>query len=136
MTPFPYSVELHAPVGMARLMMLEHGVRHLPVTQNGKLVGVITDRDIKLILGPELGNPDPTTVTVEETYVEHCYTVDINSPLLSVLKHMADHRIGSAVVTSKGRIAGIFTSVDACNAFARHLQAQFHPGEGEPPEAA
>ena len=133
MTPFPYSVDIEAPIGEARLKMLEHKIRHLPVTRDNELVGVITDRDIKLILGPEFDNPNPAEVTVEEASIEDCYTVDIKTQLLPVLKHMSDHHIGSTVVTFNGRIAGIFTMVDACRAFAEHLETQFHPGETDPP---
>lgn len=133
MTPFPYSVDIEAPIGEARLKMLEHKIRHLPVTRDNKLVGVITDRDIKLILGPEIGSPDPTEVTVEDANIEDCYTVDINTRLLPVLRHMSDHHIGSAVVTFNGRIAGIFTMINACRAFAEHLETQFHQGDSDPP---
>lgn len=136
MTPFPYSVDIEAPIGEARLLMLHHRVRHLPVTRGRKLVGLVTDRDVKLLLGPELGSPDPRTVTVEEAVVDDCYIVDIAQPLLSVLSHMAERHIGCAVVTARERLAGIFTTSDACRGFAAHLAAQFHPGEDDPPEAA
>ena len=136
MTPFPYSVDIEAPIGEARMQMMKHHIKHLPVTRDSQLTGVITDRDIKLILGPELGSPDPADVTVEDAFVENCYTVDINTRLLPVLRYMADHHVGSAVVTFNGRIAGIFTFVDACRAFADHLETQFYPGDSDPPAAA
>lgn len=136
MTPFPHAIAIDAPLGEARRLMLGHRVRHLPVTRGRELVGLVTDRDIKLLLGPELGSPDPATLTVEDAFVEDCYAVDIDAPLVSVLEHMAKHHIGSAIVTAKGRLAGIFTSVDACRGFAAHLRTQFHPGEDEPPDAA
>ena len=136
MTPFPYSVDLHAPIGEARMLMLNHRIRHRPVTQRNKLVGLITDRDIKLVLGPEIGSPDPASVTVEDAYIENCYSVDINCPIHPVLRHLSQHRVGSAVVTSKGRIAGIFTVVDACRAFADHLEKQFPELSPDPPDAA
>lgn len=136
MTPFPHSVDAEAPIGKARMMMLDYNIRHLPVTRNNELVGIISDRDIKLILGPELGSPNPAELTVDEASIEDFYSVNINTPLLPVLKHMSDHHIGSAVVTFHGRIAGIFTMLDACRAFAEHLEAQFHPGDSDPPQSA
>lgn len=136
MTPFPYSVGIGATVHEARLLMRGHGVRHLPVMRGQALVGLITDRDIKLILGPELDTPDPKTVFVEEAIAEDCYIVDIDHPLLAVLDHMASHHIDSAVVTTRGRLAGIFTLTDACRGFAAHLREQFHRGEDDPPDAA
>jgi CBS domain-containing protein len=53
MTPFPYSVDVEAPVDEAERFMREHKIRHLPVMEKGVLKGVITDRDIKLMLGPD-----------------------------------------------------------------------------------
>ncbi len=136
MTPFPYAVELSAPLGEARHLMLQHSVRHLPVTQNHTLQGIITDRDIKLLLGPELGSPDAKELIVEDAYVENCFQVDIEQPLRIVLREMAKRHIGSAVVTSHGRLAGIVTATDAFRAFANHLDYQFHPGESDPPKSA
>ena len=136
MTPFPYAVELSAPLGTARKLMLEHKVRHLPVTHGHELKGLVTDRDIKLLLGPEIGSPDPKELTVEDAYIQDCYLVDMDRPLREVLRTMVQRHIGSAVITSHGRLAGIFTATNAFKAFADHLEAQFHPGEDDPPDAA
>jgi acetoin utilization protein AcuB len=54
--------------------------------------------------------------------VKDCYVVDIATPLAAVLRHMAAERIGSAVVTRKGKLAGVFTANDACRAFADYLE--------------
>lgn len=135
MTPFPYAVELTAPIAQARKLMLEHHVRHLPVTEDHHLRGIISDRDIKLLLGPELGSPDPRELTVEDAYVGECYAVDMETPLLTVLANMADRHIGAAVITSHDRLAGIFTATDACRAFAEFLERQHRP-DGSPPDAA
>ena len=122
MTPFPHSVDLKAPLGEARKLMMQYSVRHLPVTHDQKISGIVSDRDIKLLLGPEIGYPDPHALVVEDAYVKDCYLVDSEHSLKSVLKYMADHHIGSAVVTSQGRLVGIFTMNDACRAFADHLE--------------
>ncbi len=132
MTPFPYSVALTAPIGQARKLMLDHHVHHLPVTSDGQLAGIVTDRDIKLLLGPELGSPDPKELTVEDAYVSECYAVDLETPLVEVLHAMIEHHLGAALVTGHGRLAGIFTTVDACRALHDHLVSRWHP----PPDAA
>ena len=130
MTPFPYAVDSAAEIGEARALMLKHHVRHLPVIAAGSLVGIITDRDIKLILGPEMGSPDPKTVTVEEAMVEDPYTVGLDAPLADVLETMAERHIGAALVTRQGKLAGIFTSSDACAAFAERLRKDFPVHDG------
>ena len=135
MTPFPYFVDLDAPLGEARMLMLRHHVRHLPVVRGHDLTGIVTDRDIKLLLGPELGSPDPRELTVEDAYVDDCYSVDLDARLVDVLSHMANHHIGAALVTKEGRLAGIFTAADACRVFAEHLAKQFHPPTDDPDAA-
>jgi len=121
MTPFPYSVDITAPIGEARAFMREHKIRHLPVTEDGVLIGVVSDRDIKLLLGPDFDYPDPGELKVRDAMVLETYVVDIDTPLADVAAHMAEHRVGSALVTRKGKLAGVFTSTDACRALAELL---------------
>lgn len=127
MTPFPYSVALNAPIGSARKLMLEKHVHHLPVTNNNALAGIITDRDIKLLLGPELGSPDPKELTVEDAYISDSLIVDLETPLVEVLAAMIERHLGAALVTTHGRLAGIFTAVDACRVLHDHLEETWHP---------
>lgn len=134
MTPFPYSVDIYAPIQEAQAFMREHKIRHLPVTEEGTLIGVVTDRDIKLILGPDFDYPDPAELKVRDAMVEETYVVDTDQRLDAVLAHMAEHKIGSALVTRKGKLAGVFTAIDACRVFAEFLQVQF-PDAG-PQDAA
>ncbi len=132
MTPSPYSVALDAPIGAARKLMLDHHVHHLPVTRGSELVGIVTDRDIKLLLGPELGSPDPKELSVEDAYVSDSFTVDLHVPLVKVLATMVDRQIGAALVTRHGRLAGIFTAMDACLALQKLLDDEYPP----PPDPA
>jgi acetoin utilization protein AcuB len=70
MTPFPYSIDVDAPLKEAHKLMREHHFRHLPVTRADAIVGVLTDRDIKLVLGPDFAYPDVEQLTVRDAYVE------------------------------------------------------------------
>lgn len=121
MTPFPHSVDIAAPIGEAQTFMREHKIRHLPVTEDGALIGVVSDRDIKLLLGPDFDYPDPGELKVRDAMVLETYVVDIDTPLAAVAAHMAEHRIGSALVTKQGKLAGVFTSTDACRVLAELL---------------
>lgn len=127
MTPFPYSVDIEAPVEEAVRFMREHKIRHLPVTERGKLAGVVSDRDIKLMLGPDFAYPDARELKIRDVFVADSYTVELATPLAAVLAHMAEHRLGSTLVTRHGKLVGVFTTTDACRAFAEHL------GGNEPP---
>jgi CBS domain-containing protein len=131
MTAFPYSVAIGAPVTEAIEFMRKKNIRHLPVTDNGKLAGVISDRDIKLVLGPDFAYPDPKSLTVAEAMLRESYIVDLDERLDKVLSHMAEHHIGSAVVTRHGKLAGMFTTSDACREFAQFLRDQVRRAGGD-----
>ena len=137
MTPFPYSIASTASLTEAREMMQAHGVRHLPVTSSHQLTGLLDINDIDSETGKLAGGTDPGRATVKEVLAERgYYSVDLDQPLHAVLREMAHEHLSAAVVTTHGRLAGIFTATDACRAFAEHLDRQFRPGEDEPPEAA
>jgi len=125
MTPFPYDVGLHEPIGRARKLMMEHKVRHLPVTHDHVLKGLVSDRDIKLILGPEFDYPNPKEVTVEDAMIEDPYVVDIEVSLITVLDEMAARHIGAALVIKDDRLAGIFSASDACRELSKWLKNEF-----------
>ena len=130
MTPFPWSVDEDAPLTDARREMLAHRVRHLPVMRGHELAGLITDRDIKLVLGPEFDYPDPRELRVRDALVNEPYIVDAATPLDVVLLEMAERHIGAALVTSHGRLAGIFTATDACRQYGESLRDRFAPPDG------
>jgi acetoin utilization protein AcuB len=130
MTAFPYSISLEAPINEAIAFMREQQIRHLPVTNKGELVGVVSDRDIKLVLGPDFAYPDPDKLTVADAMVHEPYIVDLDERADTVLEHMAEHHIGSAVVTRHGKLAGMFTTSDACKAFADFLRERFRRSGG------
>jgi len=131
MTPFPYSVDVNAPISKARKFMSEHGIRHLPVTDKQEIVGVLTDRDIKLYLGPDFDYPSEEDAIVKEVFMDAPYIVDLNERLDKVLRTMAERHIGSVLVTRHGKLAGVFTSTDACKSYAEYLRNHFNPTGGD-----
>ena len=126
MTPFPYSIDVDAPLAEAHKLMREHHFRHLPVTSAGAIVGVLTDRDIKLVLGPDFDYPNESELTVRDAYVERPCVVNASTPVATVARTMAENHIGSAIVTKNDKLVGIFTVTDACRALAEVLAG---PGE-------
>ena len=127
MTPFPHSIDIDASLAQARRMMREGNFRHLPVTAGGDIVGVVTDRDIKLLLGPDFGNPDERELKVHDAYIDKPCVVPASTPVATVARTMAEHHIGSAIVTKNDKLVGIFTVTDACRALAEILDG--HPAE-------
>ena len=124
MTPFPYSVDVDAPLTKAHALMRKHQFRHLPVTSGPTIVGILTDRDIKLVLGPDFAHPDEGELRVRDAYVERPCLVPASTPVAIVARTMADNHIGSAIVTKNDKLVGIFTVTDACRALAEVLEGR------------
>jgi acetoin utilization protein AcuB len=131
MTPFPYVVQVDDSLLQARELMVRHQVRHLPVKRGNSLVGVLTDRDLKRALDPDLGLPPKEELFVRDVFQPEPYIVDSSEPLDHVLEHMAAEHIGSALVTKGGHLVGIFTATDACRVFCRHLRSIFPKRPGD-----
>jgi acetoin utilization protein AcuB len=134
MTPFPWWIDIDEPLLAARDMMRRHKVRHLPVKENGKLVSVVTDRDLKFALDPELGLPPREAMRVRDVCVFTTYIVDIETRLEVVLEAMAERRIGSALVIKEHNLVGIVTTPDICRTLARLIREL--RGEGLDPQIA
>ena len=125
MTPFPYVVQVDDSLLVARTMMVEHSIRHLPVKDGNTLVGVLTDRDLKRSLDPHFGLPPEEELFVRDVFVPDAYVVDVTEPLDEVLDQFSARHIGSALVTKDGRLVGIFTLVDTARLYCQHLRALF-----------
>ena len=122
MTPFPYSIEAGASLREGRHMMQSHDVRHLPVVRHRKLVGILSDRDLKRALDPSLGLPPKDELFVDDVMIHDPYVVETTERLDNVLDEMAEELIGCALIVREGKLVGIFTTTDACREFANHLR--------------
>jgi acetoin utilization protein AcuB len=121
MTPFPYSVSADATVAEAQALMATHHVRHLPVKKGTSLIGVVSDREIRLALDPQRGKGDPG-VRVRDVATLDVYVVDLSTPLDEVLAHMARSHVGCALVRKGTKLVGVFTTTDACRLFGEFLR--------------
>jgi len=130
MTPFPYSVSLDASFDEASELMRRHNVRHLPVTRDHQVVGVIAGRDMASAMHVRSQPDDNSGLGVSDLYIADPYIVSIEEPLDNVLLTMAERHIGYAIVTRAGKLVGMFTSVDACRSFGKYLRENFpHPSD-------
>ena len=116
MTPFPHSVGLDQKLSLARTMMRDHAIRHLPVQHGGKLVGILTERDVQFALAWE--GERGSELPIHDVYVPEPYTVSPTTPLKEAATRMATDKLGCALVVEHDRLVGIFTSVDACRVLA------------------
>ena len=125
MTPFPWSIDIDASLSQAEAMMQEHEIHHLPVTEAGALVGVISGREVALGTAIAQTRDASRELLVREACVLHGYAVEDTQPLDAVLATMASERLGSALVTRRGKLVGVFTVTDACRLMADWLRACF-----------
>lgn len=119
MSTSPHTIGHDQPLAKAHKLMQEHAIRHLPVLDAGKLVGMLSDRDLHLI--ETLRDVDPNDVLVEEAMSTVLYTVMPDTPLDEVAAEMADMKYGSAVVLDHGKVVGVFTTIDGMRALSELL---------------
>jgi len=114
MTRSVHTIGTKSPLTEAHRLMNEHAIRHLPVLEGGRLVGMLSQRDLHLI--ETLKDVVPKEVLVEEAMSQDAYTVAPEAPLEDVAREMALHKYGSAVVVRGKEVLGIFTTTDALRA--------------------
>jgi acetoin utilization protein AcuB len=120
MTPSPHTIARNRSLSAASRAMRENQIRHLPVLDGGRIVGVVSERDILLV--EALPGVNPTDVRVEEAMVQDVFTVAPDTPLGEAIEQMIDRKLGSAIVCEGERVLGVFTTIDALKALHRLLE--------------
>jgi acetoin utilization protein AcuB len=119
MTRTPHTIGAEQTLKVARQLMSEHRVRHLPVLHGGALVGMLSEREVQSLEAL----PGSSLLTVEEAMVPDAYVTPADAPLKTVAGEMAKRRLGSALVVDGTTVIGVFTAVDAFRALADALRA-------------
>jgi acetoin utilization protein AcuB len=116
MTHAPHTIGEDQPLRAAHDMMRLYDIRHLPVLRGGKLVGMLSQRDLHFI--GTLSDVDPEKVPVSDAMTTDTYAIGPRTTLRKVAAEMSDHRYGSAVIVDNGRVIGILTTVDGMRALS------------------
>jgi acetoin utilization protein AcuB len=111
--------------------MLEKGIRHLPVLELDKLVGVITDRDLRLATSALAPNPFPPGAKVAAVMRKFPFTADPADPVEDASRLMREKKIGCLPVTDDDRLVGIITGLDLLDALIRMTGADKPSGRLE-----
>lgn len=111
MTESVRAISIESSLPEARKLMKRHGVRHLPVIEGDKVVGLLSDRELGRLEGFPL--VDLNIVSVPDAMASPPYVVDPKTPLVEVLRTMREKRFGCAVVTEGTSVVGMFTTTDA-----------------------
>ena len=130
MSGSPVTVAPASTLADALRLTREHRVRHLPVVDGGTLVGIVSDRDIRLAM------PSPLTVAdadraaflertpVGEIMTRDVFTVGPYDTVEDAAQQLCRHRVGALpVVDATGTLLGIVTETDILRAFAEVVSA-------------
>ena len=103
------TVEPQQPVADARALLRRHRIHHLPVLGKQRLVGIVTDRDLRS--APATASTVATVMTPKPVCIAPDAFVDEAAHLL---RH---HRIGGLPVVENGKLVGMLTASDVLDAF-------------------
>ena len=111
MTSNPSTVEPDKTVVDAARIMKQEDAGVVPVTENGRLTGMVTDRDIAIRVVAE--GRDPQSTPVREVASKDLVTVDPQQDLDEALRLMAQHQVRRLpVVEEDGRLVGVVAQAD------------------------
>jgi acetoin utilization protein AcuB len=97
----------------AAVLMKQHSIRHLPVVEEGHLVGFITESDLRQYSFPSLEKD----ILVHEVMVLNPITINVNASVESAVRLIHDYKIGGLPVLDKKKLVGIITVIDLLSAF-------------------
>jgi len=99
-------------------------IRHLPVVENSKLIGIVTDRDVKRATPSLLSGVDRDEYdrVLDETKIAQIMTrepmtVTPESGLKAAVKIFIDRKVGALPVVSGSQLVGIITEIDLLRLF-------------------
>lgn len=110
-------------------LMQSRGIRHLPVVEDGELRGLVTDRDIRLVLIPSpMSTPEDRMFhlgaleRVDEIMTTDLITVPPTTTVEEAAKLFAKYKIGAVLVVDQGKLVGILTATDILGVFIEMLE--------------
>ena len=130
MTPFHHFVDTDAGVVEVERLMDEHHIRHIPVQQEGRVVGIVSQRDLYRLVDRFLPKTDKVRLRARDIMVDP-YVVAFDTPLNEIALEMAKRHIGSAIVLHHEKLAGILSATDICRILAEIFESEFSPDTGD-----
>lgn len=120
-TPDPVTAGEDTSVEELRSLMKENNVRHIPILASQQVIGIVSDRDLKVVTGLNLS--EKSLVRAADIMARDPITVSSQDSLDQVAYLMSSRKIGSVIVNDGNKFYGIFTSTDALNALIEILRA-------------
>jgi len=110
MTPLPVTIDSSTSLQTASHLMRRYDIRHLPVLEGEKLVGLIIERDVEIVLRFKL--LDAQTEPVRSLMSKVPLIVSFDAKVTEVIEEMIRTKGDCAVVFKNNKVAGIFTLID------------------------
>jgi len=141
MTVNPVTIEPTNSIATAIELLRKGGFRRLPVMENNRLVGIVTDRDLRLAANSPVVASEPwydsfllQYIDVRSCMTKSPITVTPRTSIIDAARLMIKHKIGGLPVMEGDRLVGIVTETDMLNYLITCLEAQeCTPFPGEPP---
>ena len=116
----PHAVREDASMKEVVMLMRQHHIRHLPVTEGTILVGIVTDRDIRkaspsLLSGVEMSEYEEvlSNTPISRIMTREPFTVTAETDLKDAVQVLVDKTVGGLPVVDGQELVGIFTETDA-----------------------
>lgn len=130
MTKEPVTIEPSTSVKTAWKIMQDRRFRHLPVVEGGRLVGIVTDRDLRRVLPSPASSLEIHEVnylldklTVAAAMTKDIITTTPTTPILEAARTLLRNRIGALPVMAGGTLVGILSQVDVLEALVSKVDA-------------
>lgn len=128
MTVIPNTVTIDTPVRTIIGLMKSQGYRQLPVLDKGKLVGIVTDRDVRLVMNSPIvlhgrwqDEELLDKVTAESCMTPKPITVSPDTPAARAAEMLSTYKFGALPVVDDGELVGIITVTDYLDYFIQHF---------------
>lgn len=125
------TIEQNLPINDALILMRQEHIRRMPVVQDGKLIGIVSDKDLLN------ASPSPATtlsvwemnyllskITVKDVMTKKVQTVTEDTPIEEAARIMADSKIGGMPVMRGDKVVGIITETDLFKIFLELMGAR------------
>jgi acetoin utilization protein AcuB len=134
MTPDPITAQPLTTLEAILQMMKSNACRQIVVTDQGKVVGIVTDRDTRLAMNSPFVMHERaqdrallSSVTAEACMTRDPLTIEASAPATEAARLLKTHKFGSLPVVRDGQLVGIVTVSDILNSYIGLLESAETP---------
>jgi len=125
------SITKDLPIHDALVLFKKERIRRAPVLQDGKLIGIVSDKDLLNATPSQVTSLSVwemnyllSKITVKEVMTRKVLTVQMDTPIEEAARLMADNKIGGVPVMKADKVVGIITETDLFKIFLELMGAR------------